>query len=495
MENNQGNSNSSNKKITTANVHEILGKSSDIVIRQVYVGGLKTLPATLIFIDGLVSQDKISEFVLKPLNENQLLRNSINEKDALTKILDGAIYFATTKAVEKIDEVIKLMMSGYSCLIFDTENKAIAFETKGYEKRSISASTEETSFRGMKVAFLENLRDNTAILRMLIKTPNLCIEELSVGKQTNTVINVLYMQDICNPTFVDTVKSRLKSIDVDKALFLEDVIAYLSEKKFSLIPQVQITEKPDHVAAGLLEGKVAIIIEGIPYGLVMPLVANDVFQTVTGYGTNYIMSSSFRILSYSLFFISLVLPGFYVALTRFHIEMLPGSLAYAIAASKIDTPFPIHIEILVMLFTFFTLLQASSNTPSIISSTVAIVGGLVLGEAAITAKLVSPAVVVVVAGSAISSLAIANTDANMALWIYMVINVLLSTVLGIFGLAIGFLVLIYQLSKMEVLGVPFLSPYAGTKKFQIEDSFIRLPSNMLKYRPFYLEPKNKKRKK
>lgn len=486
--------NISNLAITVSNLKKVLGNSGDIVVRQIYVYGNKRLPATVMFIDGLISQDKISDFILKPLSQSDSFKEINNEKDVIERIMEGAVYYATVELLDQMEKAVQAIISGYALLIFESQKKAIAFETKGYEKRSITNSTEESSFKGAKVAFVEELRMNTASMRLQIKSPNLTIDEMTIGEQTNTAVSIIYMRNICNQDFVTRVKKRLKEIKEDKAKFLTDITTYIIEHKYTIFPQVQYTEKPDAVSASLLEGKVALIVDGIPYAIVMPVVINDLFQTPSDYGMNFILASLFRILRYGLFFIALLLPGFYIALTHYHAEMIPKLLAYAIVVSKAETPFPISVEVIVMVLAFFTLIEASSRIPLAIGSTVSIVGGLVLGDAAITAKLVSPGVIIVVAGAAIASMAIPNKDMNFATWICMLINVLLSTILGLIGLAIGVLILLYHLSTLEVLGVPYLAPYAGGKKLQLGDSFIRFPQFLLKFRPYHLQPKNKRRR-
>jgi spore germination protein KA len=491
-ESNQANLNHS--LVTTSNIKAILGNSNDIVVRDFFINGHKSYPTTLFFIDGLVNQDKISDFILKPLCNSDSLKKAKNEKDLIDQIIHGSIYYPTIKLINQMDQVINAIMTGHAVLVFDSPNIAIAFETKGYEKRSISPSAEESSFKGSKLSFVEDLRVNTATLRLQIKSPNLTIEGMLIGKQTQTPVSLIYMRNICKQDFISQVKKRLASINQDSATFLTDISDYLVDNKYTLFPQIQYTEKPDAVSASLLEGKVAVIVDGLPYAMVMPIVINDMMQAPSDYGLNYIVASLFRMIRWGLLFIALILPGFYIALTEYHNSMIPKALAFAIAASTVDTPFSITLEVLIMLFTFFTLIEASIRIPVAIGSTVSIVGGLVLGDAAITAKLVSPGVIVVVATSAIASMAVPNKDMNFAVWICLLLNALLSSSLGLFGLMIGFLIILYHLSTLEIMGVPFLAPFAGAKKLQLEDSIIRFPEFLLKFRPYHLNPKNKRRR-
>lgn len=479
--------------ITTENLKKVLGNSSDIVTRPIHVYGNNKLPATAVFIDGMISQDKISDFILKPL-QSDAFKDVKSENEVIQKIMDGSVYFSTIELMDKMQKVVEAILAGFTILVFDSEKKAIAFETKGFATRSITNSMEESSFKGVKASFVELIRTNTATMRLQIKSPNLTIDEMTVGEQTNTTVSVIYMRNICKESFVARIKERLQQMNQDKVIALTDISTEITDNKFTIFPQVQFTEKPDAVSASLLEGKVAIIVDGIPYALILPIVINDLFQAPSDYGMNYMIASLFRSLRYILFLVALLLPGFYIALTQYHQEMIPRSLANAIAAAKAGTPFPISFEVIIMVLAFFTLIEASNRIPASLGSTVSIVGGLVLGDAAITAKLVSPGVIIVVATAAVASMAMTNKDLNFATWVFMLFNVLLCTVLGLFGLVVGALLLLYHLATLEVLGIPYLVPFSGGKKLQVSDSFVRLPTFLLKFRPNHLQPKNERRR-
>ena len=242
-----------------------------------------------------------------------------------------------------------------------------------------------------------------------------------------------------------------------------------------------------------MRGKIAIIVDELPYALLLPAVFGDFFQAPSDYGDNFIIASFFRIIRYLCFFLAMLLPGFFVAVTSFHPEMIPYKLAVAIGASRSGTPFSMLTEILIMTFAFFTLIQASMMISQAIGSTISIVGGLVLGQAAITANIVSPAVIVVVAAAAICSVAVPNKEVKSALWILQLLCTLLSALLGLIGIVLTLLIVFFLLAKLSPLNVPYLAPYGSWKPLQLDDSIIKFPDNLIKRRPLHLKPKNKRR--
>ena len=246
-----------------------------------------------------------------------------------------------------------------------------------FRKRSISPGSEESTFRSAKDSFVETLRVNTAMMRRKISSPHLVLEETTVGKQSNTRICIAYMRNICNNTFVKKIRSRIDKINQDKALSIKDIYMNIVKEKYTPFPMAVTTEKPDVCAMSLLDGKVALIIDELPYALVLPAVFGDFFQSAGDYSENFIITSLFRILRMACFLIAIALPGFYISVVTFHPEMIPYKLAISIAASRLGTPFSVVIEVLIMTFAFYVLIQASMQISKVIGGAISIVGGLV----------------------------------------------------------------------------------------------------------------------
>lgn len=474
-------------------IKELFAESSDIVSRTVLIRNREDLSVTLFYVDGMAQQKIINDNIVYPLSRSAWYADCDSQKQAYTLSLNGGIEASSVKPVETVKEAIDLMLVGMTILVFDRLERALIINTIGFDKRGISAATEENTYRSGKDSFVETLRLNTATLRKKIKSPNLVIIEESAGKQTNSRYCIAYMHNICNDKFVSEIKKRMEGIERDKVMTIRDVYTSIVNEKYTPFPAVIVTEKPDACCMSLLDGKIAVIVDELPYALLLPAVFGDFFQGTADYGENFIVASFFRIIRYLAFFLGLLLPGFFVAVTMFHPGMIPYTLAVKIAASRTGVPFSMILEVLIMSFAFFVLIQASMHISRAIGATISIVGGLVLGQAAITAGIVSPAVIVVVAAASICSLAIPNKEVNAAMWLFQLLCTLLSAMLGLLGLILTLLVIFFMLAKLKVLGVPYLAPYATLDTLQLADSIVRYPENLIKMRPSYLDPKNKRR--
>jgi hypothetical protein len=254
-----------------------------------------------------------------------------------------------------------------------------------------------------------------------------------------------------------------------------------------------ITEKPDTCVRHLLDGKIAVIIAEMPYALIFPIVFGDFFKSSEDYAGSFFSNSFFRILRYISLMLTIALPGLYISVTTFHPEMLPYDLAIRIAAARSGVPFPVFVEAVIMSLSFFTLLQASIMISQSVGSAISIVGGLVLGQAAIGAGFVSPGIIVVIAAAAISSLAIPNKDLSTISWLFQMMCVIFCGIIGLAGVVLTYLIVLYMLARLEIFGIPYISPFANTKELELDDSFVKLPDNANKMRPRYLNPKNKRR--
>lgn len=480
--------------LTVENFKKAFSSSDDIVYMDLLITNRPDLSVTLIYVDGLANQDTINDNIVFSLSKSQWYDNCQTLAQAYGLTLNGALDVSSVKPAAKIMDAINAILVGKTILIFDKLERALILETIGFEKRGITAATEESTYRSGKDCFVETFRVNTATLRKKIKSHNLCIEEMVIGKQSNTRVCIAYMQNICNEDFIKKIRKQVIKINQDKAMSIRDIYTNVVKEKYTPFPTAIITEKPDVCCMSLLEGKVAVIIDELPYALVFPAVFGDFFQSSCDYGCNFIISSFFRMLRYACFILAIILPGYYVAIEAFHPRLIPYKLAVSIAASRLGTPFNINIEIIIMILAFFVLIQASLQVSRSIGGTISIVGGLVLGDAAITAGIVSPAVIVVVATAAICSMAIPNKEVNAVTWLFQLICVLFAAIFGLIGIIITLLLLFFLLAKLEPLGVPYLSPYTSTKPLQLEDSFIRFPDSLIKNRPLYLDPKNKRRK-
>lgn len=480
-------------ELTTADIKGLLQYSSDVVYRELYINGNKSLPVTMIFIDGLIDVKTVDDDILKPLTQEMSLSKSKGPEDIIENMEHGTVYHVSQRTRNRLEDCISDILDGYVALVFDNVKKALTFEAKGFEKRSITEPTSENVNKGGKDSFIEDIRTNTSTIRRKIKNHRLVIAKRVVGKQSLTNIAIVYIDGIANKEIVEELKKRLDKIDYDGVLSSGVIEESIIDNKYTSFPQVIYTERPDKFCANLLEGRVGIIIDGLPVSFIVPGTFASFLQTPADYSQNFIVSSVLRFLRYIITFTTLFLPGFYVSVTTFHQEMIPTELALAITASKEGVPFPTFAEVIFMLTAFEILIEAGFRLPQSVGQAVSIVGAVVVGQAAIDARLVSPAVVVVIALTAVSSFAMPNQDFSNALRLWRFAFVLVSSVIGLFGLSLGGIILLNHLSSMEVYGVPYMSPFEGEDNKRIQDSLFRFPFSAMFKRPTSLRTTNKKR--
>lgn len=474
-------------ELNSENVKRVLGDSADYVTREITVNSKQDVKVQMVCIDGLINHQYISDYILKPLVNDVRLANVEDEDTLFEYIQQGLIYFTDHKAFTEMGELVDAVLNANTVLIFDGLNKAIGFDTKGFQMRSISTPTEETSIRGSKDTFVETVRVNTATIRRKIKSSNLRIEDMTIGSMSNTMVSVVYMENMVNKIMLKELKERLKKIDAEEVLFAGIIEESIIDEKHTTFPQVDYTEKPDKFCIAVADGKIGLLIDGIPFSMILPITIVDMFQTTDDYTINQFFTSSIRKARYVLAGISLILPGFFVAVATFHQQLLPTQLAVSIITSREGVPFPIFFEVLILVLAFQVLIEAGTRIYSSIGSMISLVGALVVGDAAIGAKFVSPAAVVVVAIAAISNYAIPNRDFASSLWMWKLLLLMFSTFIGIFGLAIGLILMIATLCSIEVLGVPYMSPFLDTNSFKgFKDSIIR-PRLDKKESPDYIQ--------
>ncbi len=480
-------------ELTTANIKQLIKHSSDVVFHEIYINGSKDLPVTMIFIDGVVNIKIVDDNILKPLMQELKLNQREKVDDIIEKIEHGTVYHALINTRDKLEDCISDIIDGSVAFVFDRAKKAVTFDVKGFDKRKITEPTGENVIKGSKDAFIEDLRTNTATIRRKIKTYNLIIEETKIGKQSLTKIAIVYIKGITNTHIVDELKKRLDKINIDGVLSAGVIEESIIDNKYSPFPQIIYTERPDKFCANIIEGRVGVVIDGLPIAYIVPCTLESFLQAPEDYSQNFIISSIIRLLRFILMFVTLLLPGVYVAVTSFHHEMIPTELALAITASKQGVPFPAFIEVILMLTAFEVLIEAGLRLPKTIGQAVSIVGAVVVGQAAVEARLVSPAVVVVIAATAVSSFAMPNQDFSNALRLWRFIFVIMSSFIGLFGLTISGIILLNHLSEMETYGIAYMSPFVGEDNKGMQDSLFRLPFSVNYKRPISLKTVNKKR--
>jgi len=388
-------------------------------------------------------------------------------------------------------KIIEKCLAGNTILLVNGFNKALIISTIGWERRGITEPTTEVVVRGPKEGFTETLRSNTTLLRRKIHNPDLKIESLIIGQRTNTNIAIAYIKELANEKLVKELKSRLNKINTDSILesgYIEELIEDAPLSPFSTIGN---SEKPDKVAAKILEGRIAILVDGTPFVLTIPKLFIENFQSVEDYYSRPFLSSLIRFFRYIAFLISMTGPAIYVALTNFHQETIPTPLVLTMASSKEGIPFPGVLEALLMVVTFELLREAGIRLPRAVGQAVSIVGALVLGEAAVSAGLISAPMVIVVATTAITSFIVSPLYDVVSIMRY--IFIILAAIMGAVGISVGLLGLLIHLSSLRSFGSPFLSPLAPVYFKNLKDSFVRFPLWSMHTRPVDISHNNPKR--
>ena len=479
--------------LTAQRLGEVFANCVDYNRRSISVGGNEAMRCEIIFIAGMVRMERVSDYVLRPLAQDTAL-GELGEAVAWEKMRSGTLYSLSVTERDTLDDAAADLIDGNCLLIFPGKERALSFNVGTEEKRGIGTPENEVSVKGPKDSFVENLRTNTSLVRRHLKTPDLKIEEQIVGRQTLTPVDLLWVEGIADPDTVEALRQRLENIDIDALLATGNLEEYIIDDLDTAFPLVMYTERPDRFCYGLAEGRVGILLEGIPLGYLAPGVMGDFLRAPQDRSENWMLASVLTVLRWLCLLTTLYLPGLYVAMVVFHPEMIPTRLALSIMAARQDVPFSTLFETLLLLVAFEVLQEAGLRLPQSIGQTVSILGGLVVGSAAVEAKLVSPAVLVVVAVAGISGYTMPSQDLAGALRLWRFGLALLAGVGGLFGVVTGTVLLMGHLAGLESFGVAYLTPFAANAGDQVEgETVLRQPLPRDKLRPAHLHTQNRRK--
>lgn len=479
-------------------IKDMLKDSDDVIYRDIWVGEEFQHKLELVFVDGLVDKNIINEHVMHSLMlDTRQAKPSIEEikKNIYEVIKKAAITGGDIKEIDDLDKCITSILSGDTALFLDGYSKVVIISSRGWQMRSVAPPETEMVVRGAREGFTETLRVNTALVRRWIRDPKFKIKQMQIGKRSKTDVALLYIDDIVNKDLLSLIKERLQQIDIDGILESGYVEQLIEEDWHSPFPQMLNTERPDKVAASVLEGRIAILIDNSPFALIIPTTLATLFQSPEDYFERWMISSLLRILRFTAAIIALAGPSIYIAFTSYHPGMIPTKLALYIAATRQGVPFPAFMEALIMEATFELLREAGIRLPVPIGQTIGIVGGLIIGQAAVMAGIVSPLMVIVVAVTAVSSFSIPSYSAAIAFRLLRFAFMLFAAVLGLYGIMLGFILMLTHLVVLKSFGLPYLSPFVEVNLSDLADTLIRAPLMMFKRRPATLDTQNKKRMK
>lgn len=439
-----------NIPITDGNIRSIFQDAGDFIAREITCGQF-TLYAYAI--DGLISGGDMSDYVLKPISQ-QLRGETI--KAIYEAACKGCVYNAVADPVVDLDALALKLVNGFCVVLFPGAG-AVAYEVKTPDKRGPSAPQVENTVKGAKDAFVETIRSNTSYVRRHLRSPDLRIYETQVGRRSLTNVSVLWLEGITDPVLPQRMIQRLSIIDIDGLLSPSAVEEYVTGSRATAFPLMQYTERTDRFCQGILDGRVGLLVDGLPLGYLAPADLMYLMESPEDRGRDYIGASAVRILRYLALILGLLLPAVYIAVATFHQAVLPLPLLRSIIESKQSVPFSTMTEVLGLLVAFELLQESGVHLPQAIGQSVSVIGGIVVGSAAVEAGFISPAALIIVASAGICGFVLPNRDLANALRIWRFGIAVLGGISGIYGVVAGFLVLLIHLSGLRCLGIPYLA--------------------------------------
>lgn len=468
---------SENLEENVALFKNIFKKDAVLRIKSIKSGRAKP-DFALIYIDGMVDSIQLNEAVIKPLILSPMPET---DQPLAEKIATGVLFARDTKFSPSPQKAIEGMLYGEAVLLIDKSPVAINIDAKGFRTRGINEPQDERVLQGPREGFEEAALLNLAMLRRKLQTPDLCVEMQRVGRRTSTMVFICYLDSLADQKLVKSIKARLSKIDIDGILDSNYIAEQLREKPFSLFKTTGTTERPDTVAARLLEGRVALVVDGTPVVLTLPYLFSENFQSDEDYYLNFLVSSVGRALRYVCFLLAIALPALFVALTTFHQDLIPTTLALAVSALRGGVPFSPLAECLLLIFIFEALKETGVRMPQSLGHALSIVGGLVVGQAAVEARIISTPMLIVIALSGISGLMIPRLKG--AVFYLRLFLVLAASLFGFLGIIAGLSLALIHILSLNSFGADYTSSLKKAGLQSLKDTLIRAPWPFMKTRP------------
>lgn len=468
--------------LSRENLKKVFEGCVDYMERTVYLHGDRKRTVTVCYLLGMARNERLSDYVLRPLAQDPAL-SQVPEEELFARLQYGALYNLAANRRTTLDDVVNDLILGSCALFFPGQRDALTLPVVTEEKRSVGEPENEPALKGVRESFVESVRTNTAMVRRHLKAPELKIREHIVGRRSRTQVDVLYLDGIADPDTVERVRRRLDGMDIDGVEAAGNIEEYLTDHLNTPFPTMPYTQRPDRFCQALLEGRVGLMADGLPFAWMLPGTIDQFFKTGQDRAFHWMAASALNVIRWLCAYVTILVPGLYIALVTFHPEAIPVKLALSIVSAKQEVPFSTVFEVLIMLLAFEVLQEAGLRLPSPIGATVSILGGLVVGNAAVEAHIVSPAVLIAVAIAGVAGYAMPSQDFAAALRLWRFLLAILASAAGLFGLAAGCAALIYHLAGLETFGVPYLAPFTnGAGEVRGHPSLLRPPLPRMKWR-------------
>lgn len=465
---------------------------SDIIIREfnmfVYNENHKCF---IIYIDGLVDSLSINDFILEPLMLGKFRYNKPFDGALSDYIYNCLLPQNSVTSVKNYSDVFSGINMGDCLLFIDTLEIAFDIDVKKYEHRNISVPVNESAIKGPQEGFVENIRTNTSLIRRIVNNENLVIETIPIGKISKIKCSVCYLQNIANGDLVSEIKYRLNNLAVDSLLSTGELEQLIEDDVGFGIPHVLSTERPDKCAKYLFQGRIVLLLNGNPYSIILPATIEDFLFSPEDTNLRPLFANFLRIIRILAAITTLLLPGLYMAVTNFHQELLPTELLFSILSARENVPFPIILEIILLELAFELIREASLRVPSLIASSIGIVGALILGDAAVNAGIVSPILIIIVAITGIASFSMPDFSFGFHIRIFRFWFIALGATAGFLGIGVGLFIYVSMLCSIKSFGVPYTAPLTPSGNMRGTGYFVPHFWKQ-EYRPSFLSPKKEK---
>lgn len=467
-----------------------LDKNEDINKRDFTLGAALKIPARAVYLNQVVDKEAFNRHVLEPLMKYPVTDQEGLPPALINMLANSGPSVGQVKTAVNLKDIIHHIFDGLLVVLVDGYQEALVVDIHGGEFRAVDEPPGERTARGPREGFIENLDINISMIRRRLRDPNLVVKKTMIGRRTRTPVALMYIEDIASPDVVNDLRQRIDAIDVDGIVASGYIEQFLEKSPWSFFPQFWSSERPDRLTTKLLEGKVVVIVHGTPLAFSVPTLAMEFFQASEDYYERTIAGSFTRFMRFVAFFLAVSLPSLYIALFSFHPELVPFKLLLPVAQARSQVPFPVLIEVIIQELIIQITIESGLRLPGAIGQTVGVVAGIILGQAAIAAKLASPVVIIVISVTTIATFVMPSSSMLLATRILRLPMILICGAFGIYGFSLAWLFIVIHVCALEDFQTPYYAPFAPLRWQDMKDAAIRAPLWMMNKRPRSLPVSN-----